>query len=160
MFIKSSAAALFTLIFSLFLVVPVQADQLADSLFSERPKVGIAFSGGGAKGFAHIGVLKVLEEINMPIDYISGTSMGALVHWLQPGIHAGPGTEPELGGTVFRRNTPQVYAHGRKILGRTVSYYSSIQKRPAPVTCRFGSRAAYINVAFKFDLELPAHQRL
>ncbi|TVQ14576.1 MAG: hypothetical protein EA364_04240 [Balneolaceae bacterium] len=79
MFIKSSAAALITLTVSLFLVIPVQAEQAPDSLFSERPKVGIAFSGGGAKGFAHIGVLKVLEEINMPIDYITGTSMGALV---------------------------------------------------------------------------------
>ncbi|MFZ5515877.1 MAG: patatin-like phospholipase family protein [Candidatus Zhuqueibacterota bacterium] len=44
-----------------------------------RPKVGLALSGGGAKGFAHIGVLKVLEEIDMPIDYIAGTSMGSVV---------------------------------------------------------------------------------
>ena len=36
-------------------------------------------SGGGAKGVAHIGVLKVLEEAGIPIDYISGTSMGAIV---------------------------------------------------------------------------------
>ncbi len=42
-------------------------------------KVGLALSGGGAKGFAHIGVLKVLEENNITIDYISGTSMGAIV---------------------------------------------------------------------------------
>lgn len=45
----------------------------------ERPKVGLALSGGGAKGFAHIGVLKVLEEVGLPIDYITGTSMGAIV---------------------------------------------------------------------------------
>lgn len=44
-----------------------------------RPKIGLALSGGGAKGFAHIGVLKVLEEIGMPIDCISGTSMGSVV---------------------------------------------------------------------------------
>ncbi|MFQ5629477.1 MAG: patatin-like phospholipase family protein, partial [bacterium] len=44
-----------------------------------RPKIGLALSGGGAKGLAHIGVLKVLEEIGMPIDYIAGTSMGAVV---------------------------------------------------------------------------------
>jgi NTE family protein len=41
--------------------------------------VGIVFSGGGATGFAHIGVLKALEEHNIPIDYITGTSAGALV---------------------------------------------------------------------------------
>lgn len=45
----------------------------------DRPKVGVVLSGGGAKGFAHIGTLKVLEEIGMPIDYIAGTSMGAIV---------------------------------------------------------------------------------
>ncbi len=44
-----------------------------------RPRIGLALSGGGAKGFAHIGVLKVLEEIGMPIDGISGTSMGSIV---------------------------------------------------------------------------------
>ena len=45
----------------------------------ERIKIGLALSGGGSKGFAHIGVLKVLEENNIPIDYISGTSMGGIV---------------------------------------------------------------------------------
>lgn len=42
-------------------------------------KVGLALSGGGAKGFAHIGVLKVLEEAGVPIDVVTGTSMGAIV---------------------------------------------------------------------------------
>ena len=44
-----------------------------------RPKIGLALSGGGAKGFAHIGVLKVLEENGIPVDCISGTSMGSIV---------------------------------------------------------------------------------
>lgn len=44
-----------------------------------RPRVGVVLSGGGAKGFAHIGVLKVLEEAGIPIDYIAGTSMGSIV---------------------------------------------------------------------------------
>ena len=43
------------------------------------PRVGLALSGGGAKGFAHIGVLKVLEEAGVPIDVVSGTSMGSIV---------------------------------------------------------------------------------
>lgn len=50
----------------------------------QRPKVGLVLSGGGAKGFAHIGVLKVLEEIGMPIDCITGTSMGSIIG----GLHA------------------------------------------------------------------------
>ena len=44
-----------------------------------RPKVGLVLSGGGARGFAHIGVLKKLEELNIPIDYVVGTSMGSIV---------------------------------------------------------------------------------
>lgn len=44
-----------------------------------RPKIGLVLSGGGAKGAAHIGVLKYLEEAGIPIDYIAGTSMGSIV---------------------------------------------------------------------------------
>ena len=44
-----------------------------------RKRVGLVLGGGGAKGAAHIGVLKVLEEAGIPIDYIAGTSMGAIV---------------------------------------------------------------------------------
>ncbi len=44
-----------------------------------RPRIGLALSGGGAKGLAHIGVLKVLEEKRIPVDCITGTSMGAIV---------------------------------------------------------------------------------
>ncbi|MEH6549962.1 MAG: patatin-like phospholipase family protein [Pseudomonadales bacterium] len=44
-----------------------------------RPKIGLVLAGGGAKGGAHVGVLKVLEELHVPIDCIAGTSMGALV---------------------------------------------------------------------------------
>ena len=51
-------------------------------LAAQRPKVGVVLCGGGAKGAAHVGVLKVLEENNIPIDYIVGTSMGAIVSGL------------------------------------------------------------------------------
>ena len=45
----------------------------------QRPKVGVVLSGGGAKGYAHIGALKKIEEAGIKIDYIGGTSMGAIV---------------------------------------------------------------------------------
>ena len=45
----------------------------------DRPKVGLVFSGGGAKGMAHIGVLKVIEEAGIPIDYVVGTSIGSII---------------------------------------------------------------------------------
>ena len=58
----------------------LNAQSIKDSLQeNSRPKIGLVLSGGGAKGFAHIGVLKVLEELGMPIDYISGTSMGSII---------------------------------------------------------------------------------
>lgn len=52
---------------------------LSSFLSLSAQKVGLVFSGGGAKGLAHIGVLKALEENNIPIDYIVGTSMGGIV---------------------------------------------------------------------------------
>lgn len=45
----------------------------------ERPKVGLVMSGGGAKGFAYIGLLKVLQEVGLEVDYIGGTSIGSIV---------------------------------------------------------------------------------
>ncbi|WP_171595250.1 patatin-like phospholipase family protein [Marinifilum caeruleilacunae] len=51
-----------------------------DSLYNgKRPKIGLVLSGGGAKGFAHVGVLKIIDELEIPIDYISGTSMGSII---------------------------------------------------------------------------------
>jgi NTE family protein len=44
-----------------------------------RPKIGLVLSGGGARGGAHIGVLRVLEEMRVPVDYIVGTSMGSII---------------------------------------------------------------------------------
>lgn len=46
---------------------------------TKRPRIGLVLGGGGAKGAAHIGVLRVLEEMNIPVDCVAGTSMGALV---------------------------------------------------------------------------------
>lgn len=49
------------------------------SAFISAQKVGLVLSGGGARGITHIGVIKALEENNIPVDYITGTSMGAIV---------------------------------------------------------------------------------
>jgi len=46
---------------------------------AQRPRIGLALSGGGARGLAHLGVLKVLEEMRVPISCVTGTSMGAIV---------------------------------------------------------------------------------
>ncbi|QSX34019.1 patatin-like phospholipase family protein [Shewanella avicenniae] len=53
---------------------------LCQPLFAaERPKIGLVLSGGGAKGAAHVGVIKVLEQHHIPVDYVAGTSIGAYV---------------------------------------------------------------------------------
>jgi len=46
---------------------------------NRRPKIGVALSGGGVRVFAHLGILRALEELNVPVDMLAGTSMGGLV---------------------------------------------------------------------------------
>jgi NTE family protein len=68
-------------ILSLIFVLILSGGDLlnAQKKIPERPKIGLVLSGGGAKGLAHIGVLKVLEEAGIVPDYISGTSMGSII---------------------------------------------------------------------------------
>lgn len=58
-----------------------QADtpSLVEKPRKQRPKIGLVLGGGGARGAAHIGVIRVLEEMQVPVDFIAGTSMGAVV---------------------------------------------------------------------------------
>jgi len=67
------------LVFILFLLNPFVTQAQEKSEKADRPKIALVLSGGGAKGFAHIGVLKVLEKEGIPIDMIVGTSIGSLV---------------------------------------------------------------------------------
>lgn len=66
----------------------------------QRKKVGVVLSGGGAKGMAHIKALKVIEEAGIPIDYIAGTSMGAIVG----GLYAIGYTPEQLDSMVRKQN--------------------------------------------------------
>jgi NTE family protein len=94
-----------------FLIVPVQAvlgpfllafvvlssvSQAQTSLQPERPTIGLVLAGGGAKGVAHVGVIKVLEEVGVEVDVIAGTSMGAIVG----GLYAMGMSSEELEETV------------------------------------------------------------
>ncbi|TNF84970.1 MAG: patatin, partial [Acidobacteria bacterium] len=71
---KTSSVAIFLLALASLFPAPGPAAEDPG-----RPKIGLALAGGGAKGVAHVGVLQVLEELNVPIDYIAGTSMGAII---------------------------------------------------------------------------------
>jgi len=64
---------------ALIIILAAVSIQYCISQDLNRPKVAVVLSGGGAKGFAHIGVLKVLEDEGIPIDIIVGTSMGSIV---------------------------------------------------------------------------------
>jgi NTE family protein len=79
-------------------------------------KVGLVLSGGGSSGVTHIGVLKALEENNIPIDYISGTSMGALIG----GFYAA-GYSPQEIEEIFLSTQFQDWAEGN--LNKKYSYY-------------------------------------
>lgn len=68
------------LLFFVIFFVQLGVAQVKEGLIiPKNPKIGLALSGGGAKGFAHVGVLKVLDSLGVEVDYISGTSMGAIV---------------------------------------------------------------------------------
>lgn len=67
------------LIFALGLVCCVACGAAHEKVTQARPKIGLVLGGGGALGLSHIGVLKVLEEQCVPIDYIGGTSMGSII---------------------------------------------------------------------------------
>jgi NTE family protein len=56
-----------------------EASRTEPSVVTDRPRVGLVLSGGGARGAAHVGVIQVLEELRVPVDYITGTSMGSIV---------------------------------------------------------------------------------
>jgi NTE family protein len=73
---RSLSHLVFICLISLF---PGQWTNGQDMPAARRPKVGLILSGGAAKGMAHVGVLKVMEEAGLPIDYIGGTSMGGIV---------------------------------------------------------------------------------
>lgn len=63
----------------LFVLFPAFNQEVAVLDKNDRPKIGLVLSGGSAKGLAHVGVIKVLEEIGIRPDYIGGTSMGSIV---------------------------------------------------------------------------------
>lgn len=66
-----------------------------------QPKIGLSLAGGGAKGFAHVGVLKLIDSLGVRIDYISGTSMGAIVGGLYASGYTGKDIEKIVLETDF-----------------------------------------------------------
>src|SRR5688572_25864650 len=77
---------------ALLLALPLAMPAIAAADDPHRPRIGLVLSGGGARGAAHVGVLRVIDEMKIPIDAIAGTSMGAVVG----GLYASGMTADEI----------------------------------------------------------------
>ena len=89
------------LFFTIFLSFYLHSQVKEGFAVPKNPKIGLSLSGGGAKGFAHIGVLKVLDSLGVKVDYISGTSMGAIVGGLYASGYTGKEIEKVVMETDF-----------------------------------------------------------
>src|SRR5579862_6625201 len=91
--------------------VPHADAQSASADGTRRPRIGLVLSGGGARGAAHIGVLKMLDKLHVPIDVIAGTSMGAVVGGLYASGMSGDEIEHAMAGlswqAAFRDRPPR-----------------------------------------------------
>jgi NTE family protein len=119
-----SVFRLVVLILSFLVYLPEAASQ----------RVGVVLSGGGAKGVAHVGVLKALEDHDIPIDYIAGTSMGAIIG----GMYAS-GLSPDSIESIVTSPDFQNWALG--VIEQEFHYY---YKQPPP-------SASWINLRFRVD---------
>ena len=83
--IMNKISAILILMFVVFTGFAQQQQQTV----AEKPKIGLVLSGGGAKGLAHIGALKVIDSLGIRVDYVAGTSMGAIVGSLYASGYSG-----------------------------------------------------------------------
>jgi NTE family protein len=118
----------------------------------KRPKVGLVLSGGGAKGFAYIGLLKVLEEVNMPIDYIGGSSMGAIIAALYS-VGYSPETITEL---VGEQNWDSFISdvQERKYIAYEEKLFSDKYIFSMPLEKKLFALSKSVNSSFNIDLML------
>ena len=101
---------------------------------AQAQSVGVVLSGGGAKGLYHIGVLQALEENEIPIDYVAGTSMGSIIAALYAA-----GYSPEEMAEIVDSGQVQDWVSGR-IDPQYASYYRQMQGQPSMLTLRFNLR--------------------
>ncbi|WP_418915294.1 patatin-like phospholipase family protein [Alistipes indistinctus] len=107
---------------------------LLSATLASAQRVGLVLSGGGAKGLYHIGVIKALEENGIPIDYVSGTSMGAII----AGLYA-IGYTPEQMAEIFESNQIKYWMSG-KIEDKYIYYFKQRRPNAAMITLRIDFR--------------------
>ena len=114
-------------------------------------RVGLVLSGGGAKGIAHIGLIKVLEDHNIPIDYITGTSIGAIIG----GLYAA-GYSPEEMLELFNSDDFKLWSTG-KIDKEDLYYFKQKDELPNWMKVDVTKKADKIKVIFPINL-IPEQQ--
>lgn len=101
------------------------------TLSAKAQKVGVVFSGGGSSGISHVGVLKALEEHDIPIDYVAGTSMGALI----AGMYAIGLSPAEIEAQVL---SPEFEQQAKGVISdEYIYYFKSKEENSSWVTLRF-----------------------
>lgn len=131
------------LIMSFFISITVFSQQKDTLDFKgKKPKVGLVLSGGGAKGLAHIGVLKVLEEEGVHIDFIGGTSMGAMIG----GLYASGYTASQL-DSIFKKVDFDVIVQDN-LPRRVKSFYDKESDEKYSITFPFKNMKFGLPVAF------------
>ena len=131
---------LFVLVFVSFGLLSAKAQQTTyqANLQPPRPKVGVVMGGGGARGAAHIGVLKYIEELGIPIDYVAGTSMGSIMG----GLYA-MGYEPdEMAQLIAQINWSEYIGN-------------KIDRKHTADELRHRSSTTLVNIPFGRDSRLP-----
>jgi NTE family protein len=131
---KISRAATYLILSLLLLVVAGTSTARSAELQAGRQSVGLVLSGGGAKGIAHIGVIKALEENNIPIDYIAGTSMGAIIG----GMYAAGYTTDEMLAMIMSKEFS--YWSTGEIDPSYVYYYAKAAPTPKMVDLNLSLR--------------------
>lgn len=126
-----------TIALMLYLLVanPALAQQAPADDPPARPRIGLVLSGGGARGLAHVGVLKVLDEMHVPVDAIAGTSMGAVIG----GLYASGKSAAEIEALV-----------------RTVDWNSAFRDRPPRSDLNFRRKLDDREYLVRFPLGLKA----
>ena len=120
------------------LASPIAQGQQSEA--SKRPKIGVAFEGGGALGLGHVGVLEWLEKNHVPVDYIAGTSMGGLVG----GLYATGNSPSEIRGLIRDIDWDEVL--GGRVPFKELAFRRKEDKRAYPNNIELGVRNKSISL--------------
>ena len=118
---------------TIVLTISISAYSQDTTSVKPRPKVGLVLSGGGAKGAAHIGVLKYIEEAGIPIDFVAGTSMGSIVG----GLYALGYSSDEILRLISEVDWDRLISN--QVERKKISYASKYENRTQLVTIPFSA---------------------